>query len=249
VLARSALTFCAGMAAILLLVSAPTGASPRRQLAARVPVKTAPVSHPRVAAAPPPSVMHVLFVGASITSGDQQTSLANTFPGRVVAGLRNQGNDVAWQERALTGATVADALTWPYPDHQQVIVIHLITNDFGRGNPIGTYQATLDQLLVGLREGSPEAQLVCLGVWGAPGSFNGDHVSLTAYDAAAQQSCEGEKGHFVPLDGIFADPGSRGPSGQATPWGPTDGWHPNDAGAQLIADAVLAAIPPGAGGG
>ena len=193
-------------------------------------------------------MMHVLFVGASITSGMEQSSLDDTYPGRVVGGLRNQGYRVDWQERARWGALAADALTWPYPPDQQFIAVHLITNDFVRGTPIDSYQDALRQVLADLRAGSPQAHLLCLGVWGAPNSVNLNHVSLAAYDAAAQQTCESEQGAFVPLDRIFATAGSRGPVGQVTPWGPTDGWHPNDVGAQRIADAVLATIPPESAG-
>jgi lysophospholipase L1-like esterase len=174
----------------------------------------------------------------------EQSTLDDTYPGRVVTGLRNQGFRVDWQERARWGAQVADALTWPYPPGQQIIALHLITNDFVRGTPIDSYQEALSQVLVDLRSSSPRARLMCLGVWGAPDSVNLDHVSLAAYDAAAQQTCQREHGDFIPLDGIFASAGSRGPKGQITPWGPTDGWHPNDVGAQRIADAVLATIPP-----
>ena len=188
-------------------------------------------------------LVRVLFVGASITSGLEQTSLADTYPGRVVGRLRERGLRVAWQERARAGAMVGDALTWPYPTGQQVIVVHLITNDFLRGTPIDAYQHRLHKVLGALRERSPQARLVCLGTWESPGFVNRGQVSLEVYDAAARQSCEREQGAFVPLDRIFATPGARGPLGQATPWGPTDGWHPNDLGAQDIANAVLARIP------
>ena len=100
-------------------------------------------------------MMHMLFVGASITSGMEQSSLDDTYPGRVVGGLRNQGYRVDWQERARWGALAADALTWPYPPDQQFIAVHLITNDFVRGTPIDSYQDALRQVLADLRAGSP----------------------------------------------------------------------------------------------
>lgn len=268
---RSAFGLFALAVAVALLMASPVGASAgkHRQAAA----KTAPAHHTKAAAlqpgpattatqpgaaaaaqpgaaAPRPAAttepvasMHVLFVGASITSGLEQTSLDETYPGRVVAGLRDQGDRVDWQERARWGALVNDALTWPYPPDQQLIVVHLITNDFVRGTPIDSYQDALSQVLVDLRGSSPQAHILCLGVWGAPNSVNPEGVPLTAYDAAAQQTCGSEHGDFIPLDGIFASAGSRGPMGQGTPWGPTDGWHPNDVGAQRIADAVLTGIP------
>ncbi len=254
--ARGRLAFAARVIVVALLVASPAllsagkhGAAPAKAARAH-PMRLAAV-RPRTGATRPGSpatqagtVTHVLFIGASITSGMEQSTLDETYPGQVVAGLRHQGFSVDWQERARWGALAADALTWPYPPDQQVIAIHLISNDFVRGTPIDAYQEALGHLLVDLRGSSPQARLVCLGVWGAPNSVNLAHVPLAAYDAAARQTCEGEHGDFIPLDGIFATAGSRGPRGQVTPWGPTDGWHPNDVGAQRIADAVLAAIPP-----
>ncbi|MBO0701756.1 MAG: SGNH/GDSL hydrolase family protein, partial [Candidatus Dormibacteraeota bacterium] len=143
------------------------------------------------------------------------------------------------------GASVFDALRWPYPGDQQVIVVHLITNDFLYGTSLVRYQQALRQVLVDLRERSPEANLICLGTWQRPGMVNRARVPLQSFDAAAREGCASEHGEFVPLDRIFATPGSRGPAGQDTPWGPTDGFHPNDVGAQMIANAVLAEIPNG----
>ena len=241
--ARTTLAVCASLVATALLIATP----------GMVSGKKAPVTHMKVArahrarrpAAPQEPIVRVLFVGASITSGLEQTSLADTYPGKVVARMRERGQRVDWQERARAGALVGDALTWPYPTDQQIIVVHLITNDFLHATPLDTYQHRLHEVLVALRERSPQARLVCLGTWEAPGSVNRDQVSLETYDAVAEDRCGREHGAFVPLDGIFATPGSRGPRGLATPWGPTDGWHPNDVGAQEIADAVLATIPAG----
>lgn len=203
---------------------------------------------PRAEATPPapsvePPTAHVLFVGASITTGAEQSSIDTTFPGLVVAGLRDRGLQVDWTERAKWGAYVPEALTWPYPGGQQVIVVHLITNDFVRGTPITTYEDELHQLLVDLRVRSPQADLLCLGTWEKPGALNRDRVSEATYDSAAEKTCAQEDGHFVPLAPIFAAPGSRGPLGRPTPFGPSDDFHPNDLGAQRIAAAVLRAIP------
>src|SRR4029077_8880092 len=93
--------------------------TPRTRAAAAEPAATEPGAAATppgaAAAAQPATMMHVLFVGASITSGMEQSSLDDTYPGRVVGGLRNQGYRVDWQERARWGALAADALTWPYP--------------------------------------------------------------------------------------------------------------------------------------
>lgn len=240
---RTALKIYAGLTAAILLVASPGMVVGRQRSPEPVKVAGAHRSASPASRQGPP--VHVLFVGASITSGLEQTSLADTYPGKVVADLRQRGLRVDWDERARAGALVADAQTWPYPVDQQVIVVHLITNDFLHGTPLDTYQHRLHEVLVALRERSPQATLLCLGTWEAPGTVNRDHVPLETYDAAATQSCEREHGIFIPLDGIFVTPGARGPLGQSTPWGPTDGWHPNDVGAQLIANAVLAEIPDG----
>lgn len=241
---RIGLTVYGSLIAIALLIAAPGLAAAGRQPPAHAHAKMAGAHRPRTEARQNQvPLVRVLFVGASITSGMEQSSLDDTYPGDVVARLRERGLRVEWDERARSGAMVGDALTWPYPADQQIIVVHLITNDFLRGTPLDAYQDRLHQVLVALRERSPQAHLVCLGTWEAPGFVNRDQVPLETYDAAAKESCDGEQGTFVPLDGIFATPGTRGPRGQATPWGPTDGWHPNDVGAQDIADAVLAALP------
>lgn len=242
---RTALAVSASLiAGVLLLVASPgiAGAGTRPP----APAKVAGAHRPGSRARNQRPVVHVLFVGASITSGLEQTSMADTYPGKVVEGLRLRGLQVDWDERARAGAMVADGLTWPYPGNQQVIVVHLITNDFLHGTPLGIYQHRLHEVLGALRERSPGARLVCLGAWEAPGTVNRDQVPLESYDTAAGESCGRERGVFVPLDAIFVTPGARGPLGQPTPWGPTDGWHPNDVGAQLIANAVLTEIPEGA---
>lgn len=212
----------------------PPPAPQARPAQAKVPSPTPPV------AAPP--TLNALFVGASITAGMTQSSLQDTFPALTVQKLENQGVDVQWQLRARSGATVEEALSWPYPTGQQVIVVHLVTNDFTDQTPLATYSVELQQLLTRLRQGSPKAALVCLGAWAKPGAQNADHTSVDAYDSADQSACLAQRGTFVPLDTIFATPGMRGPNGVATPWGPSDGFHPNDQGAATIADAVVEAI-------
>lgn len=236
-------TVCAALLAVAILLTSP-GSAPRRP-SQPAPVKLARARSNGSASGHREPLVRALFVGASLTSGLEQSSLSDTYPGKVVARLRERGLEVQWEERAQSGATVGDALTWPYPADQQIIVVHLITNDFLRGTPVGVFQGRLHRVLAELRERSPEAHLVCLGTWEAPDKVNRDQVSLATYDATAKEACRGERGTFVPLDRIFATPGTRGPLGESTPWGPTDGWHPNNVGAQDIADAVLATIPEG----
>lgn len=246
--ASTLLTVCAGLIAAAILIASP-GAAPGGDHPA--PVRLAGGRTARTARTAPTvagqqeAVVRVLFVGASLTAGLEQSSLSDTYPGKLVGRLRERGMRVEWQERARAGATVGDALSWPYPAGQQIIVVHLITNDFLRGTAPDVYQSRLHRVLATLRERSPEAHLVCLGTWEAAGRVNRNQVPLETYDAIARETCKGERGTFVPLDRIFSTPGTRGPLGEATPWGPTDGWHPNDVGAQDIADAVLATLPDG----
>jgi lysophospholipase L1-like esterase len=171
------------VALALLLISPVTGAGGRPVSA---PERAVHEHRAKSAATHPGLPLHVLFVGASITAGLERTSLGDTYPGQVVPALREECVSVDWQERARSGATVADALIWPYLSGQQIIVLPLIANDFLLRQPARRRCRGLHRVLAHLRQRSPSARLVCIGSWEAPGKINLDRVPLTTYDAAAR---------------------------------------------------------------
>jgi hypothetical protein len=186
-----------------------------------------------------PGDLRVAYIGASVTRGWYVTSIEDAYPAvsaRMLATARQR--DVAWRVVALPGAPVATVLTWPIPADQDIVVIHVVSDDFLYGTPLDVYGTRYRSLLDKVRAASPKADIVCLGDWGKVGAVN--RLGMFAYD----------------YNGDFDTPGSRGPVGHPSLFGPAHGdFHPNDLGDRLIAESVVDGIegrppveqvPPGA---
>lgn len=213
--------------------------------AALVPAGSArpqPAAAARPASEPAAGASRLLFVGASVTRGYYSTEVGDAYPAELdrllVAGARTVRATVV----AHPGARVAEASAWPLAAGQDIVVVHLVTNDFRRSTPLGAYRASYDRLLQRLRRGSPAAHLLCLGDWGPPVAINEIGVPAVDYDAVIDAACEDRGGVFVPLSQLYADLQNRGPAGRPTALGPSDAFHPNDAGQLAIARAALAGL-------
>jgi lysophospholipase L1-like esterase len=210
-------------------------------------VPAAPTT-PRLAAASGPASQptagpsRVLFVGASVTRGYYSTGVSDAYPAELDQLLIAAGRPVRATVVAHPGARVAEAAVWPLAGDQAIIVVHLVTNDFRRSTPLGSYRASYDRLLERLRSDSPRARLLCLGDWGPPVAVNDIGVPAVDYDAVIDAACQDRGGVFVPLSQLYADPRNRGPAGRPTPFGPSDPFHPNDTGQLAIARTVLAGL-------
>ncbi|MFZ0214567.1 MAG: GDSL-type esterase/lipase family protein [Candidatus Dormiibacterota bacterium] len=188
--------------------------------------------------------LRMSYIGASVTRGWYVTSIDHTFPAvasRIIAGTRSR--DVDWHVVALPGAPVGVALKWTIPKDQDIVVIHLISDDFLYGTPIATYQKNYLELLAKIRQASPKAGFVCLGDWGRTDAVNQEGAMAYTYENIAMAACRKYEGVYVPLSQDFEVTDARGPKGHPSLFGPARGeFHPNDYGDQLIAQSIIAGI-------
>ncbi len=121
-----------------------------------------------------------------------------------------------------------------------IYVVGLGTND-ASGAPTGVpaspeaFEANLLAMVSAARTANPACRIVFLTVWQFP-------RLRAAYDAriAAVSAAVGR--HVVDLGPVKDDPMCSGPAGMTTAWGPSDGWHPNDAGHSAIALRLVTVI-------
>lgn len=183
--------------------------------------------------------VHVTFIGASVTRGWFASRTAAAFPERTADTLAGRGRDVRWTVEAEPGAPVDTAEQWSFPRRQDIVVVHVVTDDFLHGTPLPEYQARYRHLLGEVRAASPHAQLLCLGDWSRIGAVDRAGHSSYAYDAIVHDACAAYQGTYVPLNQLYDVPGVRGPPGRPTPFGISDAFHPNDAGHSLISQTVI----------
>jgi lysophospholipase L1-like esterase len=201
-----------------------------------------------------PQPFRMLFVGASITAGVGATAPAQSFPYLLGTEIARALGPTQTTVMAIPGAPVSAALLWDFPTDQNLIVVHLATNDYLQNTPVPLYRSELETLLRRLRAGSPHATLVCLGAWAASGAPNGEGVTPAAYNAADSAACGSVRGHFLGLQSLFGqtrlhDPLPLGASGQlpALPGiyhvgDKLVGFHPSDAGDAAIAQAIYGVL-------
>lgn len=196
----------------------------------------------------------MLFVGASITAGIGASSTADSFPYVLGDEVQKMVGPVQETVVATPGAPARVAMRWPLPGGQDLVVVHMATNDFLQGTPPLEYQSELLTLLRRIRAGSPHATLVCLGVWGSPDQLNRDDEGTAPYNLADQADCRAEGGYFVPLQRFFgqrrlhdpmplgASPELRSVLGVYDLRGRTVAFHPSDAGENAIAEAIYGVL-------
>ncbi|HEY7342838.1 MAG TPA: SGNH/GDSL hydrolase family protein [Ktedonobacterales bacterium] len=129
----------------------------------------------------------------------------------------------------LRGADPADA---------QDAVIELGTNDvFASGETLVQFRTAYDYILTRVRHDAPQAKIVCLGTWRTPAQGG-------RFDAIIRSDCASlVGGSYVALSHFYLNAHYRGPAGIVTAFGTSDDFHPNNAGHQAIATALLAALP------
>jgi acyl-CoA thioesterase I len=178
--------------------------------------------------------LRVTFVGDSIADGLFASEKAFAFHELMVEEWRKEGL-VADESENTIGGTAAAALTTPdFPRAQQLYVVELGTNDATRVN-YRDFRTQYARLLDRIRGGSPDAALVCVGVW------RPKEIADT-FDTIIKDLCEVRGGVFRPISDLAEEEHLRGPAGVPTFEGPSDAFHPNDRGHRMIADRVLDAI-------
>lgn len=201
---------------------------------------------------PEPRPFRMLFVGASITAGVGAQTEAESFPHVLGDAVEKKVGPVRLTIIAASGAPVKEALPWRYPGGQDVIIVHLATNDFLDGTELPTYKTKLGRILEHFRAGSPHATLVCLGTWSSPTAVNKIGLGPSAYDAIDKGECESVGGHFIPLQPLFEQPKLHNPApltaqprlllGVRDVGGDDVAFHPSAAGHAAIAEAIYDAL-------
>jgi acyl-CoA thioesterase I len=178
--------------------------------------------------------LQVSFVGDSLDYGLFASKKTLGFHELMVEEWRKDGS-VADESENTIGGTAAGALTTPnFPRDQQLYVVELGTND-ARLVDYRDFRTQYARLLDRIRNASPDAALVCVGVW------RPKEIADT-FDTIIKDLCEVRGGVFRALRDLAEDEDLRGPAGVATFGGKSDAFHPNDRGHRMIADRVLDAI-------
>jgi len=193
---------------------------------------------------PPPlgSVYHNLaFVGDSITAGWINDG-AHAYPILTISGLYSHNTGNGWYQlvKGRSGAVSAGALLdlqtfGVQPKNVNLMVVELGTNDMVHMTPT-TFQTNYQSLISYLMAGSPNAQLVCLSPWRAA-TDNFGYGTTPGFEAVIQNICkEATNGTdlYVDLSGPYANKTYHNTTGET--------FHPNNAGAQAIANAIVTAI-------
>jgi lysophospholipase L1-like esterase len=207
-------------------------------------VKPALAASAAPASSRPAHPLHVLIMGASITTG-MYADAGRDYRSILISGLRKRGYSPVVETWARPGAGVQSVQAFPVPRGMDLVVVQLATNDAASSRPTepAVFATEYAGLLGRLRAGSPQATLVCLDAWSDPSRVNRLGVRVGVYDQLVQQSCAAVQGRFVDLSSSYADAAYHGPPGRVTARGRSDRFHPNDAGHARLAQLVLADVP------
>jgi acyl-CoA thioesterase-1 len=184
----------------------------------------------------------VLFIGDSLTGNLFASTEDAGFRPTMIRAMEANG-PVAETQGFRVGASTAEVsgITDIGTD-QALAIVELGTNNVGSNTPIADFTTDYSALLDRIRETSPNAALVCAGVWQAPGV--GD-----PYDAVIKAECEARGGAFRKLSDLHIDQANRGPAGKTDVFGGdevgesvSDNFHPNDVGYSAIANRLLEAV-------
>jgi acyl-CoA thioesterase-1 len=179
--------------------------------------------------------LRVSFVGDSIDRGLFASDKSLGFHALMVHEWRKSGPVTDFPMESMVGGTARDAVENPeFPKDQQLYVVELGTNDEVRMN-YREFRTEYDTLLDRIRNASPDAALVCVGVWRPK-------KDAQTFDTIIKDLCEIRDGVFVSISDLSEDASLKGPVGVRTWGGVSDDFHPNDRGHRLIADRVLDVI-------
>jgi acyl-CoA thioesterase-1 len=199
--------------------------------------KKTPIMSPNVVELniPKGEALGVTFVGDSIDAGYYATDQSLGFHGLVVGEWRKGGPVADYPMTHMIGGTAGDALRNPeYPADQQLYVVELGTNDATRVN-YREFRTQYDTLLDRIRSSSPDAALMCIGLWRPK-------KNAYTFDTIIKDLCEVRGGVFVSISDLAANDSLKGPEGVATFAGLSDAFHPNNLGHKMIADRILDVI-------
>ena len=210
----------------------PPGGPPAEPGATATPPSPTTPDAPAVA----DSAVSVLFFGDSLTAGyGLDDPDADAYPALVGARMDSLGLPAEIVNAGNSGETSAGGLRridWilarTTPD---VFVLGLGANDGLRGTDIGAMQDNLEAILGKVREASPDAELVVLGMEALP-NYGAEYTS--AYRAVFPAVAEAAGARLVPflLNGV---------AGQAA-LNQADGVHPTPEGHRIMAGTVAPTV-------
>lgn len=172
-----------------------------------------------------------LVIGGSLADGFYASTEGAAFSTIVAAGL---GPDVTVGRGSVTHSTIAQATEEAViPPSTGLVVIEIGSTDVYQDEISPAEFATQYRALVDkVRERSPGAVIVCLGIWGRT-------AVAEPFDEFISRPCIDAGGVFVPLADIYDDPSMKGPANTETFLGTSDNFHPNDSGHAAIAQRIL----------
>lgn len=176
----------------------------------------------------------IIFLGDSLTAG-LGLDVQDNFPSLIQARLDEKGRDFEVVNAGVSGDTSAGALRrleWAMADgNPRILVVALGGNDGLRGLPPEQLEANLAAII---ERAQARGLLVILAGMEAPPNFGADYTARFrgVFPTLAQR-------YRIPLipfllEGVAGDPA----------FNQSDGIHPNQRGAQVVADLVWRTLEP-----
>jgi lysophospholipase L1-like esterase len=192
------------------------------------------LKHKLVQKAPPSPVMarkrvkrkrvkrySIAFFGDSVSVGFGASDRRHGYVARVSRRLRIRGRRVVQTVYAKGGVPVAHWEHAPIPQQLNAAVLELGTNDVRLGTSPAQFAQEYRRLTSRIRAANPKVRVLCLSVWPHSEVARPDGV----INAQIRAVCPGT---YVDITGLHDRPHIRS----------SDGFHPNDVGYRLIAQAV-----------
>ena len=176
----------------------------------------------------------IIFLGDSLTAG-LGLDINDSFPSRIQARLKREGYDFEVVNAGVSGDTSAGGLRrleWAMADgNPKVLVVALGGNDGLRGLSPEQLEQNLATII---EQGQKRGLTVILAGMEAPPNFGADYTArLRAVYPALAKRYDVALIPFL-LEGVAGDPA----------FNQSDGIHPNQRGAQVVADLVWRALEP-----
>jgi acyl-CoA thioesterase-1 len=222
---------------ICLVVGACRGTTPEAERASPAPAERPAMARAEPAAAPSrvrSNTPRIIFLGDSLTAG-LGLDVQDNFPSLIQARLDEKGRDFEVVNAGVSGDTSAGALRrleWAMADgNPRILVVALGGNDGLRGLPPEQLEANLAAII---ERAQARGLLVILAGMEAPPNFGADYTARFrgVFPTLAQR-------YRIPLipfllEGVAGDPA----------FNQSDGIHPNQRGAQVVADLVWRTLEP-----
>jgi acyl-CoA thioesterase-1 len=186
------------------------------------------------APAAPDKTPRIIVLGDSLTAG-LGLDTNNSFPALIQKRLKNEGIDYTVVNAGVSGDTSAGGLRrleWALAEGEpRILIVALGGNDGLRGLPPAELQRNLADII---EQGQKRGLTVILAGMEAPPNYGPDYTA--AFRGTYQDLAKKYNVRLVPflLQGVAGDPALN----------QSDGIHPNERGARIVADTVWNALEP-----